>query len=79
MDSDTNKTQLDEYMVDQLRVHQEEIVLIRDELDEQEEAYKFLDEAVKSISEGIDTGTIEWRLASEDVRPIRESNATNED
>ncbi|MFC6905753.1 hypothetical protein [Halalkalicoccus tibetensis] len=66
-------------MVDQLRVHQEEIAHIRDELDEQAEAYEFLDEAVESVSKGIDNGTIEWRLASEDIRPVCESNTTTED
>lgn len=79
MSNNTNRTQLDEYMVDQLRVHQEEIALIRDELDEQTEAYECLDEAVKSVSKGIDNGTIEWRLASEDGRPVCESNTMSED
>lgn len=79
MSDDIRKTQLDEYMVDQLRVHQEEIAHIRDELDEQVEAYEFLDEAVKSVSKGIDNGTREWRLASEDIRPICESDTRNED
>lgn len=79
MSDDIRKTQLDEYMVDQLRVHQEEIAHIRDELDEQVEAYEFLDEAVKSVSKGIDNGTIEWRLASEDIRSVCESDTRNED
>lgn len=79
MNNDNENTQLDEYMVDQLRVHQEEIALIRDELDEETEVYELLDQATKSVSRGIDTGTVKWRLPSEDVRPICESKTTNED
>lgn len=70
-------TQLDEYTVDQLRVHQEEIAIIRDELDEQARTYELLDEAVDSISRGIDKGTVQWRLASEDVENFSEGELPN--
>lgn len=79
MDKDSENGELDEYAVDQLRVHQEEIALIRDELDEQTQAYELLDMAVKSVSRGIDKGTLEWRLPSEDERDISESGMRTED
>ena len=70
MRDNTIDDQFDEYTVDQLRIHQEEIAIIRDELDEQASAYRLLDEAVNSISRGIDKGTIRWRLSSEDIETI---------
>ncbi|ADJ13958.1 hypothetical protein [Halalkalicoccus jeotgali] len=79
MDDDIDNAKLDEYMVDQLRVCQEEIEIIRNELDEQTRTYKLLDMAVRSVSRGIDKGTIEWRLPSEDDRDISESSTRTED
>lgn len=79
MNDNSEKTRLDEYTVDQLRVHQEEIAIIRDELDKRTKTYELLDVAVKAVSRGIDKGTIEWRLPSEDKRDRSESSTRTED
>lgn len=62
----TSGTQLSEYTVDQLRIHQQEIARIRDELGKQSTVYQSLDEVVNAINTGIDKGTVEWKLPSED-------------
>lgn len=79
MDDYMENDKLDEYMVDQLRVHQQEIAAIRDELDEGTTTYELLDRSVKAVSKGIDEGTTEWRLTTEDDSNISDSNKTTEE